>query len=184
MKNIIGLIVIILSLLILDLYWRSVRDSNQSSLMGVPHLIDSSRFYIEYDTIPMDRGSTYYPSYEQCARRDSVGNIDSTSNIFNTSDGSFIDMGMLDDKKIRWIALPSTMIRELGGNTVNFGDTVLFYSPTKTQINGKWVVHDVVSGRWGNTVDFLISPQNNKPKLGIATDIVMLLNPRPKHRKK
>jgi hypothetical protein len=131
----------------------------------------------------MDRASTYYPSYEQCAKRDSLGNIDSSSNIYNTSDGSFIDMGLLNDKKLRWCALPSTMITELGGNTASFGDSVLFYSPTKTQINGKWVVHDVVSGRWGNTVDFLISPQNNKPKLGIGTDVVVLVNPIPKYKK-
>ncbi len=142
--------------------------------------IDWSRVGFCYDSILMDRASTYYPSYEQCAKRDSLGNIDSSSNIYTTADGSFIDMEKLRKKELRWCALPKSMLKEFGGEPFSFGDSIPFYCESKPHINGKWVVHDVVSGKWGKTVDFLVHPQNNvSPKLGIPKDVLCLTNKKP-----
>mgnify|MGYP000863652050 FL=1 len=128
------------------------------------------------DTIDMDRGSSYYPSLEQCARRDSLGNIDSTSNIYNTADGSFINMEKLRKKELQWCALPKSMLKEFGGQPFSFGDSIPVYCESKPHVNGKWVVHDVVSGQWNKTIDFLIHPDNNRnPKLGIPKDVKILI---------
>ena len=133
-----------------------------------------------YDTIYMDRASSYYPSYEQCARRDSLGNIDYSSNIYNTSDGSFIDMKKLKNKEIQWCALPKSMLTDFGGSPFTLGKKVLVYCESKPMVNGYWEIHDVVSGAWGKTIDFLIHPENNRnPKLGIPKDLVLLYNPKP-----
>lgn len=132
--------------------------------------------FVITDTIDMDRGSSYYPSLEQCARRDSLGNIDSTSNIYNTADGSFIDMEKLRKKEIQWCALPKSMLKEFGGSPFCFGDSIPIYCESKPHVNGKWVVHDVVSGKWNKTIDFLIHPDNNKnPKLGTPEDVKILI---------
>lgn len=133
-----------------------------------------------YDTIFMDRASSYYPSYEQCARRDSLGNIDSTSNIYNTADGSFINMEKLRKKEIQWCALPKSMLTDFGGFPFSLGQKFLVNCVSKPHVNGYWEVHDVVSGAWGKTIDFLLHPENNRnPKLGLPKDLVILHNPRP-----
>lgn len=142
--------------------------------------IDTASIEFEYDTINMDRATTYYPSLEQCARRDSAGNIDSSSNIYNTACGSVINMEKLRKREIRWIALPKSMLCRFGGGPFNFNDSVLFYSKSSPQINGEWIVKDVVSGKWGKTVDFLMLPENNKPKLGTPHDVKILMNKRIK----
>lgn len=135
---------------------------------------------ITYDTVYMDRASSYYPSFEQCAKRDSLGNIDSTSNIYNTSDGSFISMKKLRKKEIQWCALPKSMLTDFGGYPFSLGQKVLVYCNSKPMVNGYWEVHDVVSGAWGKTIDFLIHPENNRsPKLGLPKDLVILYNPKP-----
>lgn len=142
--------------------------------------IDTSKLEWMYDEIEMDRASTYYPSFEQCARRDSLGNIDSTSNIYNTADGSFIDMEKLRKKELMWCALPKSMLKEFGGEPFSFGDSIPIYCESKPHVNGKWVVHDVVSGEWNKTIDFLIHPDNNKnPKLGLPKDVKLRYNKKP-----
>lgn len=133
-----------------------------------------------YDTIYMDRASSYYPSLEQCASRDSLGNIDSTSNIYNTADGSFINMEKLKNKEIQWCALPKSMLTDFGGHPFSLGQRILVYCESKPMVNGYWEVHDVVSGAWGKTIDLLIHPENNRsPKLGLPKDVVILYNPKP-----
>lgn len=143
--------------------------------------IDLCKVDICYDSIYMDRASSYYPSYAQCARRDSLGNIDSSSNIYTTADGSYIDMEKLRKKEISWCALPKSMLTDFGGEPYSLGDTIPIRCKSKPHVNGDWVVHDVVSGKWGKTIDFLIHPENNvNPKLGIPKDLVLLHSPKPR----
>lgn len=145
-----------------------------------PKSIDWSSVKISYDTIKMDRASSYYPSLEQCAKRDSLGNIDSTSNIYNTADGSFINMEKLRKKEIQWCALPKSMLTDFGGSPFSLGEKFLVYCGSKPMVNGYWEVHDVVSGAWGKTIDLLIHPENNRsPKLGLPKDLLILYNPKP-----
>jgi len=159
---------------------KYIEEPNKSIDCTPDPIIDWSKLEFCYDSIPMDRASTYYPSYEQCARRDSLGNIDSSSNIYTTADGSFIDMEKLRKKELQWCALPKSMLKEFGGEPFSFGDSITFHCDSKSHVNGKWVVHDVVSGKWGRTVDFLIHPENNvNPKLGIPKDVVCLTNKQP-----
>ena len=56
-----------------------------------------------------------------------------------------------------------------------FGDTItVVNSKTCPQINGKWVVHDTMNKRYKNSIDFLIHPNNNTPKLGVCDDVKIL----------
>ena len=165
-----SLMLVIFALFLFGMYLRNHEVERQ-----LHHIYLNEFEYPKCDTLHMDRASTYYPSLEQCASRDSLGNIDSSSNIYNTADGSFINMEKLRKKELQWVALPKSMIVEYGGSPFHFGDSILFYSKKKPQINGKWVLHDVVSGKWGATVDFLVHPDNNKPKLGIGKDVKIII---------
>lgn len=171
---------VIITLLVASSMVPSIIAPINGIAANVYHGLDWGDVEICYDTIFMDRASSYYPSYEQCARRDSLGNIDSTSNIYNTADGSFINMERLRKKEIQWCALPKSMLTEYGGSPFSYGDTIRFYSESKQMVSGKWVVHDLVSSDWGKTVDFLIHPENNRnPKLGLPKDVVILYNSKP-----
>lgn len=169
------LFIILIGLMCISLYLdRTIQLASHIHLE-----IDWDSVELEYDSIYMDRASSCYPSLEQCAKRDSLGNIDSTSNIYNTADGSFINMKKLKNKEIQWCALPKSMLTDFGGYPFSLGQKFLVYCGSKPMVNGYWEVHDVVSGAWGRTIDFLIHPENNQsPKLGLPKDLVILHNPR------
>jgi len=125
--------------------------------------------------IELDRATTYYCNVNQC-----------DNDPFTTADGSVIDPIKLKNKEIRWCALSRDLIWDEYRQTIHkqgfrglfeFGDTIIVYSKTNPQINGKWVVHDTMNKRYTNSIDFLIHPSNNKPKLGVCSDVVIV---RPK----
>ena len=167
---------VLMGFMCLSLYLREPETKAKQKVST----IDFGDVELSYDTIFMDRASSYYPSLAQCARRDSLGNIDSTSNIYTTADGSFINMQKLKRKEIQWCALPKSMLTNYGGFPFTLGQRILVHCESKPMVNGYWEIHDVVSGRWGKTIDFLIHPENNRnPKLGIPKDLVLLWNPKP-----
>jgi hypothetical protein len=101
-------------------------------------------------------GSLYNPVREQC---------DKTPTI--TADGSVIDT--LRASQQRWIAISQDLLwsprrhRLFVNDPVNdhrykgrikFGDTIWIESPNPN-INGKWVVHDLMNKKHKNAVDFL-----------------------------
>lgn len=112
----------------------------------------------ERDTIHLQRATTYQPTFAQC-----------DSNPFGTADGSIINPDSLQ----RWIALSRDLIKRWGG-PFDYGDTIEFYSATKPHINGDWVLHDCMASKYKMSVDFLMSPENNYPKLGIGTDVKII----------
>lgn len=111
--------------------------------------------------IRIDRASTYNAMVSQC-----------DSDPFNTADMSRIDTVKLRDGKIRWCALSRDLLTRWGG-IVNYGDTISVKSIRKPQINGEWVVHDCMNARYSNSVDFLFDADNNLPKLGVCTDLII-----------
>ena len=101
-------------------------------------------------------GSLYNPEPDQC---------DKTPTI--TADGSVIDT--LNASKQRWIAVSQDMLwsprrhKLFVKDTLNdhryegrikFGDTIWVESPNPN-INGKWVVHDLMNKKYKNAIDFL-----------------------------
>lgn len=100
-------------------------------------------------------GSLYNPEPEQC---------DNTPTI--TADGSVIDT--LNASKQRWIAVSQDLlwsprrhklfVKDSTDNRyqgkIKFGDTIWIESPNPN-INGKWVVHDLMNKKYKNAVDFL-----------------------------
>jgi len=101
-------------------------------------------------------GSLYNPEREQC---------DDSPTI--TADGSVIDT--LNASKQRWIAVSQDLLysprrhKLFVKDTVNdhryegkirFGDTIWVESPNPN-INGKWVVHDLMNKKYKNAIDFL-----------------------------
>ena len=122
--------------------------------------------------IELDRATTYYCNESQC-----------DSDPFTTADGSVIDPVKLRNKEIRWCALSRDLIwdeyrqgihEEGFRGMYKFGDTILVLSKTCPQINGMWTVHDTMNKRYTNSIDFLIDPINNKPKLGVCEDVKIL----------
>jgi hypothetical protein len=83
-----------------------------------------------------------------------------------TADGSKIDT--INASKQRWIAVSQDLlysprrfklfVKDKTDNRfqgkIHFGDTVWIESPNP-RINGKWVVHDLMSKRYRNAIDFL-----------------------------
>ena len=122
--------------------------------------------------IELDRATTYYCEESQC-----------NGDPFTTADGSVIDPIKLKNKEIRWCALSRDLIWDEYRQTIHkqgfrglfeFGDTIVVKSNSNPQINGKWVVHDTMNKRYKNSIDFLIHPDNNKPKLGVCDDVKIL----------
>jgi len=131
--------------------------------------IDSSPF------LHLDRATTYFCNEQEC-----------DNNPLTTADGSTINVEKLKKNRLRWCALSRDLIWDEYRQTIHkegfrglfeFGDTIIVYSKTNPQINGKWVVHDTMNKRYTNSIDFLIHPSNNKPKLGVCSDVVIV---RPK----
>lgn len=122
--------------------------------------------------IQLDRATTYYCNVSQC-----------DNDPFTTADGSVIDPIKLKNKEIRWCALSRDLIWDEYRQTIHkqgfrglfeFGDTIVVKSNSSPQINGKWVVHDTMNKRYKNSIDFLIHPDNNNPKLGVCDDVKIL----------
>lgn len=125
--------------------------------------------------IQLDRATTYYCNVSQC-----------DNDPFTTADGSVIDPIKLKNNEIRWCALSRDLIWDEYRQTIHkqgfrglfeFGDTIVVKSNSNPQINGKWVVHDTMNKRYKNSIDFLIHPDNNKPKLGVCEDVKILNKP-------
>ena len=129
--------------------------------------------YIVYDTLlTFDRATTYNAEVSQC-----------DSDPYGTADGSRINPTKLKNKEIRWVALSRDLIwdtyrqglyKEDFRGQFAFGDTILITSVEKPQINGEWVVHDCMNARYRNSIDFLFDRNNNKPKLGVGTDVKII----------
>lgn len=127
------------------------------------------KFYC--DSIPLERATTYYPTVEQC-----------DSNPFSTADGSIIN----PNKYERWVALSRDLIcdpdrREIFKNDTNhwrgmfhFGDTIEIYSKKHPNLNGEWVVHDCMAPKYEMSIDFLLAPEDNVPKLGVGDDVKII----------
>ena len=122
--------------------------------------------------IQLDRATTYYCNVRQC-----------DNDPFTTADGSVIDTIKLKNKEIKWCALSRDLIWDEYRQTIHkqgfrglfeFGDTIVVKSNSNPQINGKWVVHDTMNKRYKNSIDFLIHPDNNNPKLGLCDDVKIL----------
>lgn len=110
------------------------------------------------DTIHLNRATTYQPTEAQC-----------DSNPFSTADGSIINPDSLQ----RWVALSRDLISRWGG-PFDYGDTITFYSETKPHICGDWVLHDCMASSYEMSVDFLMAPEDNYPKLGVGTDVKII----------
>ncbi len=125
--------------------------------------------------IEIDRATTYNAQVSQC-----------DDDPFETADGSRIDPVKLKNKQIRWVALSRDLINDEyrrkhhpstghWNGMFRFGDTIIVKSESCPQINGEWVVHDTMNKRYTNSIDFLFDPSNNKPKLGVCTDLKIKL---------
>lgn len=123
-------------------------------------------FFCDY--ILLERATTYQPTEAQC-----------DDNPFSTADGSVINPINYE----RWVALSRDLIcdpvrRELFKNDTlhwrgdfHFGDTIEIYSEKNPNLNGDWIVHDCMAPRYKMSIDFLLAPEDNVPKLGVGTDI-------------
>ena len=122
--------------------------------------------------IQLDRATTYNAEVNQC-----------DSDPLTTADGSRIDLDKLANGQLRWCALSRDLIWDEYRQSIHaegfrglfeFGDTITVYSKTCPQINGKWTIHDTMNKRYTNSIDFLIHPDNNNPKLGVCPDVRIL----------
>lgn len=110
-------------------------------------------------TVHIERATTYQATAAQC---DSIP--------LTTADGSQID----PDNYQRWVALSRDLLSRWGGE-FNYGDTIEVYSKDHPNLNGEWEIHDCMASRYTMSIDFLMEPEKNYPKLGIGTDIKLLI---------
>jgi hypothetical protein len=129
----------------------------------------------EIQYIHIDRGTRYNPTPGQC---------DDTP--FHTADGSFIDVDKLKKGEVRWVALSWDLINDPYRQRVrnedwawkgefSLGDTIYVESESSPSINGSWVVHDVMNGRYRKSIDFLYHEDNMDSTLGVCEDIKIKL---------
>jgi hypothetical protein len=116
---------------------------------------------IEYpcDTVHIERATTYQATTAQC-----------DSNPLTTADGSKIN----PDDYQRWVALSRDLLSRWGGE-FNYGDKIEVYSKDHPNLNGEWEIHDCMASRYTMSIDFLMEPEKNYPKLGIGKDIKILV---------
>ena len=115
--------------------------------------------YPKCDTLHMDRATTYQPTTAQC-----------DSNPLTTADGSLINPECYQ----RWVALSRDLLSRWGGE-FSYGDTIEVYSKGHPNLNGYWVVHDCMNAKYKMSIDFLLEPENNYPKLGVGTDVKIII---------
>lgn len=126
------------------------------------------------DTTHLSLATTYNATTGQC---------DSSPEY--TADGSYIDPIKLKNKEIRWVALSRDLIWDDYRQTIfkdtthwrgtwKFGDTIEVYSNEFPHLNGEWVVHDCKAASHSNSIDFLMDPENNTPKLGLGRDVKII----------
>ena len=122
--------------------------------------------------IELDRATTYYCEESQC-----------DSDPLTTADGSVIDVDKLKRNELRWCALSRDLIWDEHRQDIydngfrglyEFGDTIFVLCKSNPHISGRWVLHDTMNERYTNSIDFLIHPDNNNPKLGVCEDVMIL----------
>lgn len=72
-----------------------------------------------------------------------------------TADGGRINLKKLKSGELRWIAISRDLQEHF-----NFGDTV-YVSGGPSEINGPWVVKDLMGPRWKKKIDFLSPVHKN-----------------------
>jgi len=112
----------------------------------------------ESDTIHLKRATTYWCTESQC-----------DSNPYSTADGSIID----PQNPQRWVALSRDLLFRWGGE-FHYGDTIEVYSKEFPNLDGWYVVRDCMNARYEMSIDFLMSPEKNNPKLGVGTDVKII----------
>lgn len=113
------------------------------------------------DTVHLIRATTYQPTESQC-----------DSNPFTTADGSKINPSEYQ----RWVALSRDLLSRWGGQ-FDYGDTLEIYSMEHENLNGSWVVRDCMAARYKMSIDFLLEPEKNYPKLGVGDDVKIIFCP-------
>ncbi len=112
----------------------------------------------ESDTIHLKRATTYWCTESQC-----------DGNPYSTADGSIID----PENPQRWVALSRDLLHRWGGE-FHYGDTIEIYSNKFPHLNGLYEVHDCMNAKYEMSIDFLMSPEKNNPKLGVGTDVKII----------
>lgn len=123
--------------------------------------LDSLNYHFRCDTVHLERATTYQPTESQC-----------DSNPLTTADGSKIN----PDYYQKWVALSRDLLSRWGGQ-FNYGDTLEIYSASHPNLNGEWVVRDCMASRYKMSIDFLLEPEKNYPKLGVGTDVKIVWCP-------
>ena len=72
-----------------------------------------------------------------------------------TADNSIINLKLLEQRKIKWVALSRNLLNRWGG-PFYYGDTIVI-SCNYSDYNGKWVIHDTMNSRFKDHVDFLVN---------------------------
>jgi len=112
----------------------------------------------ESDTIHLKRATTYWCTESQC-----------DGNPYSTADGSIIN----PQNPQRWVALSRDLLYRWGG-PFHYGDTIEIYSNKFPHLDGEYVVHDCMAAKYEMSIDFLMSPEKNSPKLGVGEDVKII----------
>ena len=102
---------------------------------------------IKYPIIQEVIATSYHPVEGQC---------DSTPLI--TADNSYIDLTLLKQGRIKWVAVSRDLLKRWGG-CFNYGDTIYVFSH-ESRLRGAWVIRDCMKEGYVNKIDFLFSPNS------------------------
>lgn len=139
------------------LWIGSCEYRNSQSAIKTANKVETCMVYPP-DTIHLERATTYQPTEAQC-----------DSNPLTTADGSKIN----PDYYQKWVALSRDLLTRWGGQ-FDYGDTLEIYSEKNPNLNGQWEVHDCMAPSYKMSIDFLLEPEKNYPKLGVGKDVKIL----------
>tara|TARA_R110000796_G_scaffold177590_3_gene294424 strand:+ start:2952 stop:3470 length:519 start_codon:yes stop_codon:yes gene_type:complete len=164
-------VIYILGAIAIGLFLGNVLTKVEES---TPKVVSPFSIIDEIDTIHISRGTYYNPVSSQC---------DASPLI--TADGSYIDTNELKSGTLRYVALSWDLINDAyrrkvafrkwaWNGKIKFGDTISVHSIKYPQVNGKWVVRDVMNSRYRKTVDFLYA-KSSSPRIGVINDLKIII---------
>lgn len=137
-KILINVMVILFLTMIIggSIYWEEPKERYYTPIEEEIVIEEEIR---EDDNWVIVTATVYNPTEDQC-----------DSDPLITADNNYIDLDLLKEKKIKWIAVSRDLRKDF-----KYGDEVMIECDHDPSINGIYEVRDTMNPRWKNRIDLL-----------------------------
>lgn len=138
-KILINVMVILFLTMIIggSIYWEEPKERYYTPIKK--EIVEKEEEIQKDDNWVIVTATVYNPTEDQC-----------DSDPLITADNSYIDLDLLKEKKIKWIAVSRDLRKDF-----KYGDEVMIECDHDPSINGIYKVRDTMNPRWKNRIDLL-----------------------------